>query len=230
VKSRYGLTDKFAVKNLLEEGKMTRIEGGPSGTSGKSWEVLNDPIRKHVARINDLLDRIKGKTMLHYLDRARKILLETGKIAGDELEMKKTGNLDANQVINRFDGDLFHLSVNISDTFKNALLLKFKTKELVEIAGTIMDKMESQATSESQLKADQRMVRELNGQDKARLMLTILNIIMFAKETINLFQEIHAEFIAVHEQYSDTKKPMSSHLADNIAQLEHRYRELLKEV
>jgi len=208
---------------------MTRIEGGPSGTSVKSWEVLNDPIRKYVARINDLLNQLKGKTMLHYLNRARQILLETGKIAGDELEMKKTGNLDANQVINRFDGDLFHLSVNISDTFKNALLLKFKTKELVEIAGTIMDKMESQETSESQLKADKRMVRELNGQDQARLMLTILNIIMFAKETINLFQEIHTEFITANEQYSGTRKPKDSHLADNIAQLEQRYRELLKQ-
>ena len=52
---------------------MTRIEG-PRGNSGASWEVLNDPIKKHVARINDLLNRIKGKTMLHYLDRARKIL------------------------------------------------------------------------------------------------------------------------------------------------------------
>lgn len=208
---------------------MPRIEGGPSRTGGKSLEVLNDPIRKYVARINDLLDRIKGKTMLHYLNRARQILLETGKIAGDELEMKKTGDLDLNQAITRLDRDLFFISISISDTFKQALLLKFKTAELVEIAGTIMDKMENQETSESQLKADQRMVRELNFQDQARLMLTILNIITFAKETINLFQEIHTEFISVHEQYSDTKKPMSSHLAANIAQLEKRYLELLKQ-
>jgi hypothetical protein len=208
---------------------MTRISGGPSGTSGKSLEVLNDPIRKYVARINDLLDRIKGKTMLHYLNRAKQILLETGKIACDELEMKKTGSLDANQAIQRFDSDLFYLSESISDTFKNAMRLKFKTKELVEIAGTIMDKMENQKTGESQLRADQRVVRELNGQDKARLMLTILNIIMFAKETQNLFQEIHTEFIAIHEQYSDTRKPINSHLAANIAQLEQRYRELLKQ-
>ena len=143
--------------------------------------------------------------------------------------MKKTMNLDANQAIQWSDNDTFLLSVSISDTFKNALLLKFRTAELVEIARTIVDKMENQGIGGSQLRADKRAVRELNGQDKARLMLTILNIIMFAKETQNLFQEIHTEFIAIHEQYSDTRKPRDSHLAANIAQLEQRYRELLKQ-
>lgn len=209
---------------------MTIAVGGAGGTGSRSWEGLNDPIIKYVARINDLLERAKGKTMVHYLNRAKQILLETGKIAGDELEMKKTRDLDAQQAIKRYDSDVFLLSVSISDTFKNALLLKFRTAELVEIAGTIMDRMESQATSESQLKVDQRKIRELNWQDKARLMLTILNIIVFAKEMLNLFQEIHTEFIAVHEQYSDTRKPSRSNLAGNIAQLEQRYLELLKEV
>ena len=205
---------------------MTRIEG-PRGTSGKGLVIPNDPIRKYEARINELLNRLKNKTSLRYINIAKQILLETGRIAGDEMDMKKTGDLDANQAIKRLDGDLFLLSVYISDTFKNTMLLKFKTEELVEIAGTIMAKIESKETS--QLKANKRMTRDLNLQDKARLMLTSLDIIRFAKETINLFQEIHTEFIAVNEEYSDTRKPKDSHLAANIAQLEKRYQEIIKQ-